>query len=184
VRSLHPAAVRIAMVCDNYSPHLTTRKDKRVGQWAPASNVEIACTPTNSSWMNRLECQFTALREFTLNGTNHAAHREQGSIIRRYIACGTATPPIRRDRTPSAVIANPQLDAKPVGPGMAPRACSRSSISISYLVGRTGFEPVTSSVSECRPSSLSSGIGAVTWAYAHHVLFALPSVSCAYLYDP
>ena len=54
LRSLHPAAVRIAIVCDNYSPHLTTRKDKRVGRWAAASNAEIACTPTNSSWMNRL----------------------------------------------------------------------------------------------------------------------------------
>jgi transposase len=65
VRSLHPPQVRIAIVCDNFSPHLTTRKDKRVGQWAAASNVEIAYTPTNSSWMNRLECQFTALRELT-----------------------------------------------------------------------------------------------------------------------
>jgi hypothetical protein len=34
----------------------------------------------------RLECQFTALREFTLNGTDHATHREQGSMIRRYFA--------------------------------------------------------------------------------------------------
>ena len=53
---------------------------------ATASNAEIACTPTNSSWINRLECQFTALREFNLNGTDHATHREQGSMIRRYIA--------------------------------------------------------------------------------------------------
>jgi hypothetical protein len=36
--------------------------------------------------MNRIECQFTALREFTLNGTGHATGREQGSMIRRYIA--------------------------------------------------------------------------------------------------
>jgi hypothetical protein len=41
----------------------------RVGQWAAASNAELAYAPTNSSWMNRPECQFTALREFTLNGT-------------------------------------------------------------------------------------------------------------------
>jgi hypothetical protein len=99
LRGLHPAAVRIAIVCDNFSPHLTTRKDKRVGQWAAASNTEIACTPTNSSWMNRLECQFTALREFTLNGTDHASHGEQGSMIRRYIAWRnrhTADPRLRR----------------------------------------------------------------------------------------
>jgi transposase len=85
LRSLYPAEVRIAIVCDNYSPHLTTRKDKRVGQWAAASNVEIACTPTNSSWLNRVEAQFTALRYFALDGTDHASHEEQGSMIRRYI---------------------------------------------------------------------------------------------------
>ena len=42
--------------------------------------------PTNSSWMNRIEAQFTALREFALNGTDHTTHREQNSMIRRYIA--------------------------------------------------------------------------------------------------
>jgi transposase len=99
LRSLHPPQVRIAIVCDNFSPHLTTRKDKRVGQWAAASNAEIACTPGNASWMNRIECQFTALREFTLNGTDFATHREQGSMIRRYIAWrnrNTSDPRLRR----------------------------------------------------------------------------------------
>ncbi len=32
------------------------------------------------------EPQFTALRYFTLNGTDHNSHREQASMIRRYIA--------------------------------------------------------------------------------------------------
>lgn len=32
------------------------------------------------------EAQFTALRYFTLDGTDHANHREQGSMIRRYTA--------------------------------------------------------------------------------------------------
>jgi|SRR5580658_2436736 hypothetical protein len=85
MRSLHPPQMRIAIVCDNFGPHLSDRKDKRVGQWAAASNAEIACTPTNSPCMNRVECQFTALREFALNGTDHATHREQNSMIRRYI---------------------------------------------------------------------------------------------------
>ncbi|MFF3159823.1 IS630 family transposase [Streptomyces sp. NPDC057910] len=85
LRSLHPADVRIAIVCDNYSPHLTTKRCQRVGTWAAANNVEIACTPTNSSWLSRIEVQFTALRYFALDGTDHASHREQGSMIRRYI---------------------------------------------------------------------------------------------------
>jgi transposase len=61
------------------------RKDKRVGQRAAASNAEIACTPTNSSWLSRIEAQFTALRYFALDGTDHATHQEQGSMVRRYI---------------------------------------------------------------------------------------------------
>lgn len=51
LRSLYPATIRIAVVCDNYSPHLTTRRCHRVADWAEANNVEIACTPTNSSYL-------------------------------------------------------------------------------------------------------------------------------------
>ena len=85
LRSLYPSHVRIAIICDNFSPHLTTAKDRRVGSWAAANNTEIAYTPTNSSWLNRIEAQFTALRYFALDGTDHASHREQASMIRRYI---------------------------------------------------------------------------------------------------
>jgi transposase len=85
LRSLYPASTRFAIICDNFSPHLSTAKDTRVGTWATANNVEIACTPTNSSWLNRIEAQFTALRYFTLDGTDHASHKEQASMIRRYI---------------------------------------------------------------------------------------------------
>jgi transposase len=85
LRSLYPPSVRIAIICDNYSPHLTTRKDARVGTWANAANVEIAYTPTNASWLNRIEAQFTALRYFALDGTDHPSHKEQASMIRRYI---------------------------------------------------------------------------------------------------
>ena len=75
LRGLYPPQVRIAIICDNYSPHLTTRKDKRVGDWAAANrNTEIACVPTNSSWMNRIEAQFTALREFALSQRHRPCH--------------------------------------------------------------------------------------------------------------
>jgi hypothetical protein len=53
--------------------------------WAAANNVEVAYTPTNSSWLNRIEAQFTALRYFALDGTDHRSHKEQGSMIRGYI---------------------------------------------------------------------------------------------------
>lgn len=83
-RSLHPAHVRI-VVLDNFSPTLTTKTDSRVGDWAAANNVELAYVPFYGSWLNRIEAQFTALRYFALDGTDHPSHREQASMIRRYI---------------------------------------------------------------------------------------------------
>jgi transposase len=58
LRSLYPLEVRIAIVLDNFSPHLSTKKDGRVGEWAKANNVELAYVPTNASWLNRIEAQF------------------------------------------------------------------------------------------------------------------------------
>ncbi|MCV2491946.1 hypothetical protein OF117_21600 [Geodermatophilus sp. YIM 151500] len=42
--------------------------------------------PVHGSWLNRIEPQFTALRYSTVDGTDHQTHREQASMIRRYIA--------------------------------------------------------------------------------------------------
>jgi transposase len=86
VRSLHPPEVRIAIVLDNFSPHLSTKKDRRISEWAAANNVELAYTPFYASWLNRIEAQFTALRYFALDGTDHPTHQAQSRMIRRYIA--------------------------------------------------------------------------------------------------
>jgi transposase len=85
LRSLHPPEVRIAIVLDNFVPHRSTKNDQRVGEWAEQNNVEFAYTPTYSSWLNRIEAQFQALRYFALDGTDHPSHKEQASMIRRYI---------------------------------------------------------------------------------------------------
>lgn len=65
--------------------NLSTKTDQRVAEWAAANNVELVDTPTYSSWLNRIEAQFQAVRYFALDGTDHASHREQASMIRRYI---------------------------------------------------------------------------------------------------
>ena len=67
--------MRIAIVLDNFSPHLSTKKDHRVGDWAAANNVELAYVPFYASWLNRIEAQFTALRYFALDGTDHRIPR-------------------------------------------------------------------------------------------------------------
>ena len=86
LRSMYPPDVRIAIVLDNFSPHRSTKTNQRVGDWAEANNVELAYTPHYSSWLNRIEAQFTALRRFALDNTDHPTHRAQASLIRRYIA--------------------------------------------------------------------------------------------------
>ena len=85
LRSLHPPEVRIAIVLDNFSPHRSTKTDTRVAEWAAANNVELAYVPYYGSWLNRIEAQFTALRYFALDGTDHPGHKQQASMIRRYL---------------------------------------------------------------------------------------------------
>jgi hypothetical protein len=89
--------VRIAIVCDNFSPHRSTRTDRRIGDWAAANDIELAYVLFYGSWLNRIEAQFTALRHFALDGTDHDSHRAQASMIRRYIA---AEPARHRPRAP------------------------------------------------------------------------------------
>ena len=76
-RCTHPRCASRSC-CDNFSPHLTTKNDQRVGDWAAANNVEFAYMPFYASWLNRIEAQFTALRYFALDGTDHASHHEAG----------------------------------------------------------------------------------------------------------
>jgi hypothetical protein len=43
-------------------------------------------SPHYASWLNRIEAQFTALRYFRLDGTDHQSREAQAFLIRRYIA--------------------------------------------------------------------------------------------------
>jgi hypothetical protein len=61
-------------------------EDTPVVDWAAASNVELAYTPHDASWLNRIEARFTALRYSTLDGTDNESHEAQAFLIRRSIA--------------------------------------------------------------------------------------------------
>jgi hypothetical protein len=54
--------------------------------------------PFNASWLNRIEAQFTGLRYFALDGTDHSSHKAQGRAIRRYISWRNRDPHDRRLR--------------------------------------------------------------------------------------
>jgi hypothetical protein len=68
-------------VCDNFSPH----KKDRVTDWCAANQVELVFTPTNASWLNWIESEFTALRYFTRDGSDYPSHTAQETAIAGYL---------------------------------------------------------------------------------------------------
>ena len=79
MRSLYEE--RLYVILDNFSPHLK----EEVISWCGKSNVELVFLPTNASWLNRIECHFTALRKFAIRNSNYQSHKDLASAIRRYI---------------------------------------------------------------------------------------------------
>lgn len=70
------------IVLDNFSPHL---KDE-VHQWARKNRIKFYFTPSNASWLNRIEAQFTALRKFALDNSDFQTQEEQEKAIKSYLA--------------------------------------------------------------------------------------------------
>ena len=81
VRRRYPRGETLHIVLDNYKPHLKAE----VLQWAAAHGVRFYFTPTNASWLNRIECQFAALRKFALDHSDFRTHDDQEEAISRYL---------------------------------------------------------------------------------------------------
>ena len=69
------------IVLDNYSPHLKTE----VTQWAKAHHVKLYFTPSGASWLNRIECQFAALKKFALENSDYRSHEDLQAAIESYL---------------------------------------------------------------------------------------------------
>jgi transposase len=81
LRRRYPAGQTLHLVMDNYGPH----KKVEVVTWAWANKVKLYFTPTNASWLNRIECQFTALKEFALSNSDYRTHEELQEAIESYV---------------------------------------------------------------------------------------------------
>jgi len=81
LRRRYHRSERLYIVLDNFSPH----KHQTVRDWATENNVELVFTPTNASWLNRIECHFGPLRTFVLSGSNYKDHKEMAQAIRTYL---------------------------------------------------------------------------------------------------
>jgi transposase len=74
-------AGKLHVVCDNFSPH----KKRQVTDWCADHDVELVFTPAHASWLNWIECEFAALRYFTLDGSDYPDHAAQQAAIGGYI---------------------------------------------------------------------------------------------------
>jgi len=82
LRRRYPKSETLHVVLDNYSPHVK----KEVHLWACKNRIKFYFTPTNASWLNRIEAQFTALRKFALNNSDFRSHEEQEQAIKSYLS--------------------------------------------------------------------------------------------------
>ncbi len=81
VRSRYPRRQTLHLVMDNYGTHLMAT----IQAWAQSHNVRIYLTPTNGSWLNRIESHFTALKKFALQPSDFHSHEEQQAAIESYL---------------------------------------------------------------------------------------------------
>jgi len=78
---MYPKKRRIHLILDNFSPH---RKAK-VLKYCRQNNIHLIWTPTNASWLNPIECQFTHVKEFVIRGTNYKNHKELRIFLNKYV---------------------------------------------------------------------------------------------------
>src|SRR5262245_36722987 len=67
---MFPAAIKIRLVQDNLSTHTTNAFYERFSAaeaFALAQRFEFYYTPTSASWLNMIECEFSALARLCLN---------------------------------------------------------------------------------------------------------------------
>ncbi len=72
---------RLHIVLDNFKPHIKAE----VIAWARRNNIRLVFTPTNASWLNRIESHFAALKQFALNNSDYTTHEEQCAAIESYL---------------------------------------------------------------------------------------------------
>jgi transposase len=81
LRKMYPRKHTIYLILDNFSPH----KHKTVRQWAKNNNIVFVWTPTNASWLNRIECQFTEMKKYSLDNTFFKTHAELQHSIKKFL---------------------------------------------------------------------------------------------------
>jgi transposase len=75
------------IVLDNVGYH----RKAEVREWAAKHRIRFYFTPSNASWLNRIECHFTALRKFALDNSDFQSHEQQQEAIEQYLSWRNGT---------------------------------------------------------------------------------------------
>jgi transposase len=92
LRRRYRAWETLHIVLDNYGPHLKAE----VVAWARAHRVKFYYTPSNASWLNRIECRFTERKEFALNNSDYRSHEALQEAIALYVRWRNGERPLSR----------------------------------------------------------------------------------------
>ena len=71
----------MSVILDNLNHH----KKREVREWCEQNKVELAFTPTYSSWANPIEAHFGPLREFVINNSDYENHAALARAIRSHL---------------------------------------------------------------------------------------------------
>lgn len=82
VRRRYPRKETLHIILDNATYH----RKADVLAYAKTHHIKFYWTPTNASWLNRIECHFTALKKFALDNTDYRSHAEQQEAINHYLS--------------------------------------------------------------------------------------------------
>jgi hypothetical protein len=120
-----PRHTRLAIILDNFSPHLNTKTDTRVRDYGDAHNIELIYGPFNASWLNRIEAPSPACA--ISPSTAPTTHTQgKGRAIRRYMSWSQPQP----SRSP------PAQDPRPrtlLDPALAPLAFPHAGLDVDHL---------------------------------------------------
>lgn len=81
LRGRYPGGEVLHGILDNATFH----DRPEILTYAATHRIRFYFTPTSASWLNRIECHFTALKKFTLDNTDYRTHEDMQAAIVHYL---------------------------------------------------------------------------------------------------
>jgi len=106
LRRRYPSREVLHVILDNATFH----NRPEILLYAAEHRIRFYWTPTSASWLNRIECHFTALKKFALDNTDYRSHEDMQAAIVHYLDWRNGNRDIsmaewtsyRRQQTPAA----------------------------------------------------------------------------------